>query len=200
MLPHGGSRLNASKPETNPKTRCPSKRRKLRKRFTFTFTLRSGSRLLAACYAESGPTTNTLSNRHSRYRAPRAPRRRKVKHMITRFMFILVTTTMLARTCQTQVAEPWLEQKTLNYVPLQTREHAWAGISGMLRASDSGGAFTSRDAKPRGLDSCSGTSKKKKNSLLWKKTSKHFLECCECFFSPLTLPLLFKFCEWLYLL
>jgi len=36
-----------------------------------------------------------------------------------------------------------------NYVPLQTREHALAGISGMLRLlAGAQGAFTSRGAKP----------------------------------------------------
>jgi hypothetical protein len=39
-------------------------------------------------------------------------------------------------------------------VPLQTREHALAGISGMLRSpAEAQGAFTSRGAKPNGLES-----------------------------------------------
>lgn len=38
--------------------------------------------------------------------------------------------------------------KTLTYVPLQTREHAWAGMSGMLRDCGARGAFTSRGAEP----------------------------------------------------
>lgn len=38
-------------------------------------------------------------------------------------------------------------------VPLQTREHALAGISGMLRSlAGAQGAFTSRGAKPKGLN------------------------------------------------
>ena len=53
---------------------------------------------------------------------------------------------MLSRTRlyrrQTQVAELWLEPKQiLNYVPLQTREHAWAGMSGMLRFGGARGAL-----------------------------------------------------------
>lgn len=53
----------------------------------------------------------------------------------------------------------------------------------MLRASEAGGAFTSRDAKPRGLDSCSGTSK----SLYKKKQIKEediriYLILCVPFF------------------
>lgn len=34
------------------------------------------------------------------------------------------------------------------YVPLQTREHAWAGMSGMLHFGGARGAFTSRGAEP----------------------------------------------------
>ena len=42
---------------------------------------------------------------------------------------------------------------SLNNVPLQTREHALAGISGMLRSlAGAQGAFTSRGAKPKGLN------------------------------------------------
>jgi len=32
-------------------------------------------------------------------------------------------------------------QKQTTYVPLQTREHAWAGMSGMLRFGGARGAF-----------------------------------------------------------
>ena len=51
----------------------------------------------------------------------------------------------------------WVMAISLN-VPLQTIGHAWAGIRGMPRIySGAGGAFTSRDAKPNGLESCFGT-------------------------------------------
>ena len=33
------------------------------------------------------------------------------------------------------------EQKKTTYVPLQTREHAWAGMSGMLHFGGARGAF-----------------------------------------------------------
>ena len=36
---------------------------------------------------------------------------------------------------------PQVVQKNTNYVPLQTREHAWAGMSGTLRFGGARGAF-----------------------------------------------------------
>ncbi len=33
------------------------------------------------------------------------------------------------------------DKKKFTYVPLQTREHAWAGMSGMLRFGGARGAF-----------------------------------------------------------
>lgn len=59
MLPHGGSRLNASKPEANPKTRCPTKNNCF---CSYSLLLLSESRLLAACYAESGPTHKLIES------------------------------------------------------------------------------------------------------------------------------------------
>lgn len=46
MLSHGGSRLNASKPEANPKTRCPKKNNCI---CSYSLLLLSESSLLAAC-------------------------------------------------------------------------------------------------------------------------------------------------------
>lgn len=39
-------------------------------------------------------------------------------------------------------------EQTHTYVPLQTREHAWAGMSGMPHFGGARGAFTSRGAEP----------------------------------------------------
>ena len=65
---------------------------------------------------------------------------------------------MLARTCQTQVAELWLEHKKLYYVPLQTREHAWAGMSGTLFFGGARGAlYVPRRWTLRPEITCSGT-------------------------------------------
>jgi hypothetical protein len=60
-LSHGGSRLNASKPETNPKTRCPNNH-------SFLFLTEQKS---------------TQSNRHSNNRRLCLPRRRQVSDKIT---------------------------------------------------------------------------------------------------------------------
>jgi hypothetical protein len=87
MLPHGGSRLNASKPEANPKTRCPPKEQLLHRSYSLLPSYRKVGFLRLAT-RKVVQHNNNLSNRHSRNRVPRTPRRRKVKHMITRFMFI----------------------------------------------------------------------------------------------------------------
>ena len=90
MLPHGGSRLNASKPEASPKTRCP-------KHYFLIFTIISHSarsaqvRLARPSARRWSHATTQLetqpSNRHSSNCSRRLPRRRKVKHMITRHVF-----------------------------------------------------------------------------------------------------------------
>ena len=60
MLPHGGSRLNASKPEASPKTRCP-------KHYFLIFTIISHSALCGKYVShgllhEGGPTQKITRN------------------------------------------------------------------------------------------------------------------------------------------
>jgi hypothetical protein len=135
MLSHGGSRLNASKPEANPKTRCPMKFIELT---TLCRLVPRGS----PCFGSASQTRAThrprfqkvhLSNRHSKQRSLCGPRRRKVHHIITRETFENRDLSGLARGAFGPNRRH-LTNKPHHYVPLQTREHAWAGIDGMPRS------------------------------------------------------------------
>lgn len=141
MLSHGGSRLNASKPEANPKTRYPTKRQQntqidlshppVDKRNSFLFVSgasthkhtrfdRIASQTIAACAASVAQST---SKNHKNSLTPRVP--------------------ALSQTMRVD------KHKNQNKDPLQTREHAWAGISGMLRFRPGLKRHsTSRGAKP----------------------------------------------------
>jgi hypothetical protein len=91
------------------------------------------------------------SNRHSSNCSRRLPRRRKVKHMITRHVFNKSRghwTRIAFQTCVTERRIGTTQQKNTNNVPLQTREHAWAGISGTPRTAGLEGHSTSRGAEP----------------------------------------------------
>ena len=89
MLPHGGSRLNASKPEASPKTRCPKHYFfDFQNHFTFRPELASTPRTAFCTKVDFTQQLETQpSNRHSSNCSRRLPRRRKVKHMITRHVF-----------------------------------------------------------------------------------------------------------------
>ena len=136
MLSQGGSRLNASKPEANPKTRYPLQIVKHNfsqlRRFPFTRARYWGM------VSQNTIWSNRLSN-HCCMRSLGGAKYIK----------------------KSQEYSPWtkpipnniqLTPNTTNKDPLQTREHAWAGISGMLRSlTGAQAAFTSRGAKPWGL-------------------------------------------------
>jgi hypothetical protein len=86
---------------------------------------------------------------------PARPRWRQVSYMITRSIPSFITRP--ARPIASKASIPKRRRQTNNLfhpnVPLQTREHALAGISGMLRSlAGAQGAFTSRGAKPKGLN------------------------------------------------
>ena len=94
------------------------------------------------------------------------PRWRQVSHMITRHFSSHFNTRCPVHTATRDLCSCMLDlqtsipkrrrQNTTNSkpnVPLQTRGHALAGISGMLRSlAGAQGAFTSRGAKPKGLN------------------------------------------------
>ena len=129
-LSHGGSRLNASKPEANPKTRCPRTKtpvlhfqRKVRRHAVKTRNVEQQKR---------------LSNRHLKHCGLCLSRWRKVYQIITRN-----STFSTESFSHTKRGWPNLvgRQQQTNYVPLQTREHAWAGMSGMLHFGGARGAF-----------------------------------------------------------
>jgi len=61
-LSHGGSRLNASKPEANPKTRCPTTTTTVFNLFILESTC------LAAEIAEGGSSIWFFKNKNTRYR------------------------------------------------------------------------------------------------------------------------------------
>ena len=118
MLPHGGSRLNASKPEASPKTRCP-------KHYFLISTIISHSalcrqvRLTRPSARRWSHATKLLetqpSNRHSSNCSRRLPRRRKVKHMITRHVFNKSRghwTRIAPQTCVTERRIGTTQQKT----------------------------------------------------------------------------------------
>ena len=117
MLPHGGSRLNASKPEASPKTRCP----KHYFLIFISFHIPPGAGKYAShgLLHEGGPTQQQLetqpSNRHSSNCSRRLPRRRKVKHMITRHVFNKSRghwTRIAFQTCVTERRIGTTQQKT----------------------------------------------------------------------------------------
>ena len=118
MLPHGGSRLNASKPEASPKTRCP----KHYFLIFISFHIPPGAGKYAShgLLHEGGPTQQQQletqpSNRHSSNCSRRLPRRRKVKHMITRHVFNKSRghwTRIAFQTCVTERRIGTTQQKT----------------------------------------------------------------------------------------
>ena len=199
-LSHGGSRLNASKPEANPKTRYPTSHNKHSQHNPSSAVVCSnvGKSLLVLTVdtkpfvfpSGSGKTRHSPRS-HQRpcyFRGilkkgfsiesplkpllPAQPRWRQVSHIITRHLpislhearrnssFRAQAATTSAKVISTQQldlhskAAKATKQPFPNInVPLQTREHALAGISGMLRSStEAQGAFTSRGAKPYGLN------------------------------------------------
>jgi hypothetical protein len=85
---------------------------------------------------------------------PAQPRWRQVSHMITSISkTFIITRKTVSRfgVPSSQSGEGTPHNLFHPNVPLQTREHALAGISGMLRSSAGAqGAFTSRGAKPKG--------------------------------------------------
>jgi hypothetical protein len=115
-LSHGGSRLNASKPEANPKTRCPN----------------TPKPKTCVCI----PKIITPSNRHPKHRRQCRPRGRQVRDRITRVPPYCWSSSSRRSTDTTH--------QTKTYVPLQTREHAWAGMSGTLRCFHRGSRGTLR--------------------------------------------------------
>ncbi len=198
MLSHGGSRLNASKPEANPKTRYPQQHKHLNTPSSavvcpgFVHTQPANCESLLCCgYSKGTSCGDDKPNRHSDFltvvvllfreilttcfsiESPHKPllhaqpRWRQVSHIITRIL--LITTFACCPVCNTPTRDlhlccdstsPDLHPKAAKAnttfsnpnVPLQTRGHALAGISGMLRSlAGAQGAFTSRGAKPKGL-------------------------------------------------
>ena len=198
MLSHGGSRLNASKPEANPKTRYPQQHKHLNTPSSavvcpgFVHTQPANCESLLCCgYSKGTSCGDDKPNRHSDFLTVVAllfreilttcfsiesphkpllhaqPRWRQVSHIITRIL--LITTFACCPVCNTPTRDlhlccdstsPDLHPKAAKAnttfsnpnVPLQTRGHALAGISGMLRSlAGAQGAFTSRGAKPKGL-------------------------------------------------
>ena len=83
MLSHGGSRLNASKPEANPKTRCPTQEENFGD-ISHRFRGKYVSFAVECSEGRSTQQNTNLSNRHSRNCGLCSPRRRKVHHIITR--------------------------------------------------------------------------------------------------------------------
>lgn len=207
MLSHGGSRLNASKPEANPKTRYPPTtthfflniyNTAFRRGLFLCFSLQGGKwRSDADCgnLAKIGKTSLALSQgrREGGYThrvslsssssslflpfrefsekrfsiesplKPLPPARPLVApsiFMITRIYNSIRFSHSLRFPDKCFSARRTIQSGDGNTthtfylnVPLQTREHALAGISGMLRSSaEAQGAFTSRGAKPYGLN------------------------------------------------
>jgi hypothetical protein len=130
MLSHSGSRLNASKPEANPKTRCPTTQtkievsRKVRLAAVFASkvknihnsTIESPFKILQALLVSVAPS---ISNDHKTLNLHFTPTLTHPKRTVRKFEKTTTTT---------------------KYVPLQTREHAWAGMSGMLHICGARGA------------------------------------------------------------
>ena len=91
---------------------------------------------------------------------PARPRWRQVSHIITSEFFVKLSHTYsylhmsnFAQCPPSQSGEGNHTTFSNPNVPLQTREYALAGISGMLRSlAGAQGAFTSRGAKPKGLN------------------------------------------------
>ena len=83
MLSHGGSRLNASKPEASPKTRCPHHIGKENPGNTLR-GLRVPNQDPTVTEGGLKETNTTSSNRQSKQRRLCRPRWRKVYHKITR--------------------------------------------------------------------------------------------------------------------
>lgn len=166
-LSHGGSRLNASKPEANPKTRCPlfnthNSQFRIAKCVEVNFLRITGIlQNTRATFPQSTDSVclNLLHTKHINRIAIQetvgtahlegAKYLQDHKRLHTKSK---ITQTRL-RNMEPRVSHPSThshgrrcaveEQKTTNthYVPLQTREHAWAGMSGMLRFGGARGAF-----------------------------------------------------------
>ena len=186
-LSHGGSRLNASKPEANPKTRCPQTtptrgglppRRECEAEYVTCVEGRVCACARARWNGEHQHTVtqNVESNRHPSH-APVHPGlahgtkstkcSQEVAHhgVLSRVLrdlpFSLRGSVFLTgvrggggnafgavvRGCLTDTV--FMYSTLSAKVPLQTREHAWAGISDVPRRfAGARGALTSRGAEP----------------------------------------------------
>jgi len=154
MLPHGGSRLNASKPEASPKTRCPKHYFLISQ--SFHIPPGAGKYAPHGLPHEGGPTQHNTT-RNTTIESP-------FKQLQPAAASKAQSKTYDHKTCFQQKSWPLDADRTpnvrdgtshrdnptknTNNVPLQTREHAWAGISGTPRTAGLEGHSTSRGAEP----------------------------------------------------
>ena len=131
-LSHGGSRLNASKPEANPKTRCPTKH-------TSVHTLRCCKNLV---HQDSQTQHYRIATQRNTNSVGLAGAKFITKSQEIPELIFGDTSATFEKTCVRY-------KQNQNYVPLQTREHAWAGIDGMpWRTPGLEGHLTSRAVEP----------------------------------------------------
>jgi len=154
MLPHGGSRLNASKPEASPKTRCPKHYFLISK--IISHSARSAqvrpARPSARRWSHATNTTrNTTIESPFKQLQPAAASKAQSKTYDHKTCFQQKSWPLDAdRTPNVRDGTSHRDNptKNTNNVPLQTREHAWAGISGTPRTAGLEGHSTSRGAEP----------------------------------------------------
>ncbi len=105
MPSHGGSRLNASKPEACPKTRCPTKH---------FFSVRT---VCSTTEVSTTPIESPLKATLTMLASPALSSSQNHKRNTS--------------TSPNGHQKNCVQQPKNHHVPLQTREHAWAGIDGM---------------------------------------------------------------------